>query len=51
MDKRTSTAVAGDLSRYTDFSVAEALGKGGGDGGLSAGIGAGMGTATIIERV
>lgn len=50
MDKRTSTAVAGDLSRYTDFSVAEALGKGGGDGGLSAGIGAGMGMA-MAERM
>lgn len=54
MDKRTSTGVAGDLGRYTDFSVAEALtrgGSGGGsDGGLAAGIGAGMGMA-MAERM
>ena len=47
MDKRTSSAVAGDLHRYTDFAAAEALGKAadnpGGGGGIGAGIGMGMG--------
>jgi membrane protease subunit (stomatin/prohibitin family) len=47
MDKRTSTAVAGDLQKYTDFAAAEALGKAaenpGGGGGIGAGIGMGMG--------
>lgn len=46
MDKRTSTAVAGDLQKYTDFAAAEALGKAAenpGGGGIGAGIGMGMG--------
>ena len=55
MDKRTSMGVVGDLSRYTEFSAAEALTKaagnpGGGGEGITAGIGAGMGIA-MAERM
>ena len=49
MDKRTSIGVAGDLSKYTEFSAAEAMtraaGNPGGDGGMGAGLGAGLGMA------
>lgn len=49
LDKRTSTAVAGDLGKYTDFSAAEAMTKSaenpGGGGGMAAGMGMGMGMA------
>jgi membrane protease subunit (stomatin/prohibitin family) len=54
MDKRTSTAVAGDLSKYTEFSAAEAMttaaANPGGGGGIGAGLGAGMGMA-MAERL
>ena len=54
LDKRTATGVAGDLSRYTDFSAAEAMttsaANPGGGGGIAAGIGAGMGMA-MAERM
>ncbi|MBP7242908.1 SPFH domain-containing protein [Amaricoccus sp.] len=49
LDKRTSTAIAGDLSKYADFSAAEAMTKSaenpGGGGGMAAGMGMGMGMA------
>ena len=49
LDKRTSTSVAGDLSKYTDFSAAEAMTRAadnpGGGGGIGAGLGMGMGMA------
>ena len=54
LDKRTATSVAGDLSRYTEFSAAEAMtkaaGNPGGDSGIGAGLGAGMGMA-MAERM
>ena len=54
LDKRTSTGIAGDLRKYTEFSAAEALTKAadnpGGGGGISAGVGAGMGMA-MAERM
>ena len=54
MDKRTATSVAGDLSKYTDFSAAEAMTKAaanpGGGGGIGAGIGMGMGMG-MAERM
>ncbi len=54
LDKRTSTGIAGDLSRYTEFSAAEALTRSadnpGGGGGIAAGVGAGMGMA-MAERM
>ena len=54
MDKRTASGVAGDLSRYTDFSAAEAMTKAaenpGGGGGMGAGLGMGMGMA-MAERM
>ncbi len=54
LDKRTSTAVAGDLGKYTEFSAAEAMTKAaanpGGGGGIGAGLGAGMGMA-MAERM
>ena len=54
LDKRTATGVAGDLSRYTDFSAAEAMTKAaanpGGGGGIGAGLGMGMGMA-MAERM
>jgi membrane protease subunit (stomatin/prohibitin family) len=54
MDKRTATGVAGDLSKYTEFSAAEAMTKAaenpGGGGGIGAGLGAGMGMA-MAERM
>ena len=54
LDKRTATGVAGDLSRYTEFSAAEAMTKAaanpGGGGGIGAGLGAGMGMA-MAERM
>lgn len=45
MDKRTSMGVVGDLSRYMQFSAAEALANpaSGAGGAMSAGLGAGMG--------
>jgi len=49
LDKRTATGIAGDLSKYTEFSAAEAMTKAasnpGGDGGMGAGLGMGMGMA------
>ena len=49
LDKRTSTSIAGDLSKYTDFSAAEAMttsaANPGGGGGMAAGMGMGMGMA------
>ena len=49
MDKRTASGVAGDLSRYTDFSAAEAMTNAaenpGGGGGMGAGLGMGIGMA------
>ncbi len=49
LDKRTSTSIAGDLSKYTEFSAAEAMTKSaenpGGGGGMAAGMGMGMGMA------
>ncbi len=55
MDKRTSMGVVGDLSRYTEFSAAEALTRaagnpGGGGDGLTAGLGMGMGMG-MAERM
>ncbi len=54
LDKRTATGIAGDLSKYTDFSAAEAMtkaaGNPGGGGGIGAGLGAGMGMA-MAERM
>ena len=54
LDKRTATGVAGDLSKYTEFSAAEAMTKAaanpGGGGGIGAGLGAGMGMA-MAERM
>ena len=54
MDKRTASGVAGDLSRYTDFSAAEAMTKAaenpGGGGGMGAGLGMGLGMA-MAERM
>lgn len=54
LDKRTSTSIAGDLSKYTEFSAAEAMTKSaenpGGGGGMAAGMGMGMGMA-MAERM
>ncbi len=54
MDKRTASGVAGDLSKYTEFSAAEAMTKAaenpGGGGGIGAGLGIGMGMA-MAERM
>lgn len=54
LDKRTSMGIVGDLSKYTEFSAAEALTTGaanpGGGGGVAAGLGAGMGMA-MAERM
>ena len=45
LDKRTAAGIVGDLSRYTQFSAAEAMTKAAGTSGsaMGAGIGAGMG--------
>ena len=45
LDKRTAAGIVGDLSRYTQFSAAEAMTKAAGTPGsaMGAGIGAGMG--------
>ena len=49
MDKRTSMGVVGDLSKYTQYSAAEAMtaaaNNPGGDGGMGADMGLGMGMA------
>ncbi len=50
LDKRTSMGAVGDLSRYTDFSTAEAMTRaadnlGGAGDGMGAGLGAGLGMA------
>jgi membrane protease subunit (stomatin/prohibitin family) len=50
MDKRTSMGVVGDLSKYSQFSAAEAMtaaanNPDGGGGGMGAGMGMGMGMA------
>ncbi len=48
LDKRTSMGLVGDLSRYTEFSAAEAMTKAAENpagGGMAAGLGAGMGLA------
>ncbi|HRO11299.1 SPFH domain-containing protein [Amaricoccus sp.] len=53
LDKRTASGVAGDLSRYTEFSAAEALTKSAenpGGGGMAAGLGMGAGMA-MAERM
>jgi hypothetical protein len=54
LDKRTASGVAGDLSRYTEFSAAEALTRSaenpGGGGGMAAGLGMGAGMA-MAERM
>lgn len=54
LDKRTAAGMVGDLGKYTEFSMAEAMTKAaanpGGDGGLGAGLGAGMGMA-MAERM
>ncbi|EEW26289.1 SPFH domain-containing protein, partial [Rhodobacter ferrooxidans] len=45
LDKRTSVGLAGDLTKYTQFNAAEALGNpaSGAGGAMSAGIGAAVG--------
>ena len=43
LDKRTSMGILGDLNRFTQYSAAEALGKGGASGAMGAAIGAGIG--------
>ncbi|MBL9059040.1 MAG: SPFH domain-containing protein, partial [Mangrovicoccus sp.] len=45
LDRRTAAGIVGDLSRYTQFSAAEAMTKAAGTPGsaMGAGIGAGMG--------
>jgi membrane protease subunit (stomatin/prohibitin family) len=45
LDKRTSMGIVGDLNRFTQFSAAEALGRGdsAAGGAMGAAIGAGMG--------
>jgi hypothetical protein len=49
LDKRTSMGIAGDLSRFTRYSTAEAMtaaaGTPSGGGGIGAGLGLGMGMA------
>lgn len=47
MDRRTSMGVVGDLSKYTQFAAAEAMGAAAStpNSGMGAGIGAGMGMA------
>jgi membrane protease subunit (stomatin/prohibitin family) len=47
LDKRTSAGIAGDLGRYTQFSVAEAMTSGAQtpNSGVGAGLGMGMGLA------
>ncbi|SLN32770.1 SPFH domain / Band 7 family protein [Roseovarius litorisediminis] len=49
LDKRTSTGIAGDLGRFTEYSAAEAMTEAarnpGGGGGMGAGLGMGMGMA------
>ena len=49
LDKRTSMGIAGDLSRYTQYSAAEAMTSAAanpaGGGGMGAGLGMGMGMA------
>ncbi len=49
LDKRTSMGIVGDLGRYTQYSMAEAMttaaANPAGDGGISAGLGMGMGMA------
>ena len=49
LDKRTSMGIAGDLSRYTQYSTAEAMTAAAknpsGGGGIGAGLGMGMGMA------
>lgn len=54
LDKRTAAGMVGDLGKYTEFSMAEAMTRAaanpGGDGGLGAGLGAGMGMA-MAERM
>ncbi len=47
LDKRTAMGAVGDLSKYTEFSAAEAMTRAAGtpDSGMGAGIGAGLGMA------
>ncbi len=49
LDKRTSMGIVGDLGKYTQYSMAEAMTSAAanptGDGGISAGLGMGMGMA------
>ncbi len=49
LDKRTSTGIAGDLRRFTEYSTAEAMTEAArnpdGGGGMGAGLGMGMGMA------
>ncbi len=48
LDKRTSTGIAGDLGRFTEYSAAEAMteaARNPNGGGMGAGLGMGMGMA------
>ncbi len=48
LDKRTSTGIAGDLGRFTEYSTAEAMteaARNPNGGGMGAGLGMGMGMA------
>jgi len=50
LDKRTSAGLAGDLSKYTQFAAAEALGNAQDAGGaMGAAVGAGMGMAMGVQ--
>ena len=48
LDKRSSMGIIGDLSKYTQYQAAEALGaagESGGDSAITAGLGAGIGVS------
>ena len=47
LDKRTSMGIVGDLTRFMQYSAAEAMGRGDGSAGavMGAGVGAGIGMA------
>jgi membrane protease subunit (stomatin/prohibitin family) len=53
LDKRTSMGLAGDLSKFTRYSAAEAMTRAastpGAGGGMAAGLGAGMGMAMATQ--
>lgn len=50
LDKRTSMGVIGDLSRYTQFRTAEAIGDAAKNPGGIAGVGAGLGAGMTMAR-